>query len=192
VVDEDTIGLHPWHLDSALNIKKAHKFCRMIGETGLDRSEKYKDCLSLQEKMLHVHFDVARICRLPIVLHCVRAHSDLLGILKELRYDGKILLHDFSGNIQQMNDYLNYDVYFSFRRKFEILKVAPQDRIFLETDDQLQLSLQDIYRAAGVNETQIENNFLCIFGDSQNVRSADVIHNFRLAGISNQLSNFIL
>ena len=181
VAGEDTIGIHPWDLNKKADFSKARDYCLMIGETGLDRCERYKQTILEQGKILYLHFEAANKFNLPIVLHCVRAHSDLLKILKDLKYNGKILLHDFAGNAQQLNSYLDYDVYFSFRRKFEILKLAPLDRIFLETDDQTQFSIQDIYQQAGVAEMQFEINFLNLFSDAKDVRSADVVNYFSLA-----------
>lgn len=181
VVGEDTVGIHPWDIEKTPDFRKVRERCLMIGETGLDRSERHKKTIAQQEQLLRIHFDTAAKFNLPIVLHCVRAHSDLLQILKELNYSGKILMHDFAGNFQQMNCYLNYDAYFSFRRKFEVLKIAPRERIFLETDDQTQFSIADIYNEAGVSELQLEKNLLTFFSDLQYVRSADVIDYLRLA-----------
>lgn len=175
VVGEDTVGIHPWDIEKTPDFRNVRERCLMIGETGLDRSERHKHNLIQQEKLLCIHFDAATKFNLPIVLHCVHAHSDLLHVLKELKYSGKILLHDFAGNDQQLNAYLNYDAYFSFRRKFDILKIAPIDRIFLETDDQTQFSIADIYQEAGVSELQLEKNLLTFFSDLEYVRSADVI-----------------
>ena len=185
VVGEDTVGIHPWDLNKKNDFSKAREFCLMVGETGLDRSDRYKDTLPLQTKFLHTHLEAAKTFHLPIVIHCVRAHSDLLWILKESKYPGKILLHDFLGNNEQIEAYLKFDVYFSFRKNFEVLKYAPLDRVFLETDDQKQFSIEDIYKKVGIVELQFEKNYLVFFSDANNVRSADVIDDLRLALKSN-------
>jgi TatD DNase family protein len=186
IVDgEDTIGVHPWKLGELPINKKNNETCLMVGETGLDRSEKYRQSIKDQEISLRIHLETAKHFNIPIVLHCVRAHSDLLHILKEMKFQGKVLLHDFSGNAQEVKAYLKFDVYFSFRRKFELLKIAPIDRVFLETDDQIKFSLHDIYEQAGIPEEQFEKNLLTFFSDTKNVRSADVINYLRIALNSN-------
>jgi TatD DNase family protein len=179
VIEEDTIGIHPWNLGKMPHFNRAAEFCLMIGETGVDRSERHKATLPLQKIFLERHLEAAKIFQLPIVIHCVRAHSDLLKILKDRNYTGKILLHDFSGNMEQLSAYLKFDAYFSFRRKFEILRQAPIERIFLETDDQEQISLTEIYKQADINELQFEKNLLEFFSDSKDVRSTNVINYFR-------------
>jgi len=181
VIGEDTVGVHPWDVDKIPDFRKARDYCLMVGETGLDRSEKYKHTLDVQIRFLRAHLATALHFKIPIVLHCVRAQSDLLHILKDMRYNGKVLLHDFAGNAQHLEAYLNFDVYFSFRRNFEILKIAPIDRIFLETDDQTQFSIADIYHQSEIPEAQLEKNFLCFFSDAQNEGSTDVINYLRIA-----------
>lgn len=185
VVDEDTVGIHPWNLNKDYDFSKAKKKCLMIGETGLDRTDQYKDTIEDQKANLIFHFKLAEKFNLPIVVHCVRAHSDLLGILKKINFKGKILLHDFTGNIAQINSYLKYDVYFSFRRNFEKLPMIPVSRIFLETDDQFAFSIEDIYRLAQIPESQFEKNLLEFFSNSQDVSSSDIVYDFTLATIAN-------
>lgn len=186
IVDgEDTIGVHPWKLGKLPINNNYNEHCLMIGETGLDRSDKYKQTIKNQEISLRIHLAAAKHFKLPVILHCVRAHSDLLHLLKELKYEGKVLLHDFSGNAQELNAYLKFNVYFSFRRKFEILKLAPVERIFLETDDQNKYSLKEIYEQAGIPEVQFEKNLLTFFSDTKNVRSTDVVNYLSLALKSN-------
>lgn len=181
VIGEDSVGIHPWDIDKNPDFSKAGKVCVMIGETGLDRSFKYKETLLKQENLLRIHLEAASYFKLPVVVHCVRAHSDLLKILKEKKFEGRILLHDYSGNLQQIASYLRYDVFFSFRRRFDLLKGAPIERIFLETDNQIQVSIEEIYKEVGISEIQFEKNLLTFFSDTQYVRSSDVINYFRLA-----------
>ena len=177
----DSIGIHPWNLNKALDFRKAAPQCLMIGETGLDRSDKFKSTLNQQKESLELHFSAANFFQLPIVLHCVWAHSDLLQILKKINFKGKILLHDFSGNLNQMEAFLFYDCYFSIGRKLDSLKWLPTDRIFLETDDHAHLTIEAIYKQAGIGEIQFEKNLLNFFSDTKEVSSADVINYLSLA-----------
>ncbi len=184
VVGKDTIGIHPWDLHKDYDFSNTNNKCLMIGETGLDRSDQFKDTIELQKISLLFHFQLAEKFNLPIVIHCVRAHSDLLGILKKINFKGKILLHDFTGNITQINSYLKYDVYFSFRRNFEKIPMIPVSRIFLETDDQKDILLEDIYRLAQIPESQFEKNLLEFFSNSQDVSSSDIIYDFSLTKLA--------
>jgi TatD DNase family protein len=181
VVDEDTLGIHPWNIDKIPTFSKNRDQCLMIGETGLDRSEKYKTSFLKQEKIFRIHLDLAKKYEVPVVIHSVRAHSDVLRILKSTKFTGKILIHDFSGNLDQIKAYLSFDSYFSFRRNFEVMKQTPVERVFLETDDQIKFNIKDIYIQSEIKEQQIEKNFLAFFSNTKYVRSADVLHDLGLA-----------
>jgi len=89
---------------------------------------------------------------LPAVLH-VRsakenlgaAHEDVLCILRDMNYSGKLVLHCFSGDCRTVNAYLELpaQVYFGIGgsitypgqdQLLEALRIIPEDRMLLETD----------------------------------------------------------
>lgn len=183
IVDgEDTVGIHPWNIDKVMDFRSVNELICMVGETGLDRSNKYKENIELQKKILKIHFTAATFFNLPIVIHCVHAHSDLLQILHEINFKGKILLHDYRGNLIQTNSYLKFDTYFSIRSQNNFI---PLERMFLETDDQTLRSIEEIYQEIGLAEEIFEKNFLTFFSNTQKVCSSDVIDYLRMSLLSN-------
>jgi TatD DNase family protein len=198
VVGKHSLGIHPWDVISPFNksaLRKKmeelksqfHSSILGIGECGLDRRHEGIAEISDQEEVVRWHMDWAVEVNRPLILHCVRAHSDLLKLLKEKNYKGKILLHDFAGNAEEVKAYLKFDAYFSFGarlfKKEDVLSVVPLERVFLETDDQTEYSIAAIYAKASeilttdqkmLEETMMEN--LKRFFDFNDVSSADVIN----------------
>lgn len=142
-----SVGVHPWLLDrykitdvQSLPLPVGRLFG--IGEFGLDR---YRDeNFELQVQFVQEIFGfVAHHSITKIVLHCVRAHSDLLHLIKRFNYKGAVLIHDYQGNMEQTQNWLKYNTYFSFsprslRKKkqlIELLSFIPPDRACVESDD---------------------------------------------------------
>lgn len=204
LVGKHSLGIHPWELtaerskeniEAEFNLLK-QKWCESIlaiGECGLDRARENIAPMELQLAVLEWHLDWARETNRPVIIHCVRAHSDLLMLLKKKKFDGKILLHDYAGNLNEAMKFLGYDVYFSFGARLmnekskapQVFKTLPKERLFLETDDQKEFSIEDIYKKSEILmrmrsdelENLFYNNLLSFFSDLNNVSSSDLIAN---------------
>lgn len=177
-----SVGLHPWFLptnweegrellDNWTTKNQIHSF----GECGLDRLRGPE--LSLQGEFLLKQLEYAQSLKMPFVtLHCVRAFPEMMAVLKESTFKGKILFHDFGGNPDITAQLIKKEnIYFSLYRILErskeseklneTLKFLPLERIFLETDDS-HLSIESQYHLASqvlaipMSEliTQIEDN----------------------------------
>jgi TatD DNase family protein len=202
LVGKHSLGIHPWSLTAERSIetievefeslKRELTYSILaIGECGLDRSREGIADINMQMSVLEWHLDWALKVRRPVIIHCVKAHSDLLMMLKKKRYDGKLLLHDYAGNLNEAMKFLGYDVYFSFgARLFKenskastVYKNLPRERIFLETDDQKEISIEALYKKSEVilrmSQVELENlffkNLLHFFNDLNNVSSSDLI-----------------
>lgn len=104
-------GIHPWHVNDEFSTKELEKLLRtqihlhqpnFIGETGLDA---LKPDLDLQLEYLKVHLKLAQEFNLPIVLHCVRAHNQLLQILGSYPHV-RGMVHAYNGNTDTAKQYL--------------------------------------------------------------------------------------
>jgi TatD DNase family protein len=151
-------GWHPWdiedydlpQIDNSLNEIVALKYLLAIGECGLDRSIKIS--FEKQAEVFKLHLKTAKEHVKPLIIHCVRAYSDLLQMLMSENFNGKFILHNFNGNRYQIDSILKFDAYFSLGKQLlnpiprfcESLKYIPVERIFLETDDSA-ISINDIY-----------------------------------------------
>lgn len=198
IVGIHTFGIHPWELltsfsrnnfDESWQRFKDKKNYYVVGECGLDRAREGLASIEDQKHVLIKHLELAEEKKKPIVLHTVRAFSDLLGILKKMKFTQHIMLHDFSGNEVEMKELLKYPVFFSYGSRIfknnQMLKLTPRECLLFETDDQTEFSIEDIYKKASeslecnMEELQaiVEKNFLRFLGQLDNVSTADFIKN---------------
>lgn len=105
-----SIGLHPWWADSfpladlPSALQKALPGAVAVGECGLDA---LKDIdMALQIAVLRCHIDAAKQHRLPLILHCVKAHEEMLTLLKALRPEAGGVVHGFGGSLEIAREYL--------------------------------------------------------------------------------------
>lgn len=117
-----------------------------VGECGLDASHAKRrgESLAWQIAVLEQQLQLAKKLRLPVVVHCVRAHGQLLDVLRRvgpLPLGG--VLHAYSGSAELVRQYVDQGFYFGFggavtlpraKRVRRALLAVPQDRLLLETD----------------------------------------------------------
>lgn len=147
-------GVHPWHAHAvqdtaefafALDDYLYRYPTAEVGETGLDASDKHRHTLEAQRLLLHLHLGAAFRHERLVHLHCVRAHAELLAILKERARCNtlpRVLLHAWNGSHELAREFLALGAIFSvgFRelshpRSQERYARIPHDRLFPESDD---------------------------------------------------------
>ncbi|HSH50183.1 MAG TPA: TatD family hydrolase, partial [Bacteroidales bacterium] len=154
-----TAGLHPWHADQlTLNqiekkLKKliSAKEIIAIGETGLDKLKDVKWETQLQ--VLKKHIEISEKFQLPLVIHSVKAHNEILKLKKDTGAKSIWVIHNFTGSKQMAMDFLNHGFYLSIchhiknknSRINQFFHQLPKDRIFLETDD-FDISIKELYQ----------------------------------------------
>ena len=148
-----------------------------IGECGIDRA-----CgidFDIQKDVFIKQIEISEQYNKPMIIHAVRAHSDIISIRKETKAKMPWIIHGFQGNEQIVNQYLRHNIYLSLgdvlfkneSRAAELLKIIPSERLFLETDVS-ERSIADVYEKASVLSgrslddlrSDIFNNFVKIFG----------------------------
>jgi TatD DNase family protein len=115
-----------------------------LGETGLDY---YHEDVppDVQKVYFEKQINLASRLDLPLVIHCRDAMPDLLDILKEKASGRKIMMHCFSGTVEEANKCLalGENVFISiagpvtFAKAFErheVTRAVPLDRLLVETD----------------------------------------------------------
>ncbi len=179
------VGLHPWNAQAGAFPSQAEAFarlekwarapqCLMVGESGLDKIKGADGpAWQLQRDWCQHHLKLAQELGKPIVLHCVRAYQQMLALLKEARYTGPVLFHDYNGGPEDTRALLKAaDCYFSygqtlFRAKskgLDSLALVPVERLFLETDDSGR-DIQEVYeKIPKGREVDFEGNFKRLFG----------------------------
>ena len=112
-----------------------------IGETGLDGATGARE---RQEELLRLHVRAARLAKLPLVVHVLRAHDTAPRILREERA-GEVggVMHSYSGGAELVPIYRDLGFAFSFagpvtydnaRRPLEAVRVIPEELLLVETD----------------------------------------------------------
>jgi TatD DNase family protein len=126
-----------------------------IGEFGLDyyyepKSKAKRESQRMQQKTtLALQLKLAEELQLPVILHCRKAHEDLLEILttryKTQNTKMRGVVHCYTGDLKQAEQFYNLGLYFGFNGLIfkdvpalpnpeEIIASIPLDRIVLETD----------------------------------------------------------
>jgi len=142
------VGIHPHDADkftdeSEAEIRRLAKEKKVvaIGEIGLDYYKNYSEH-SNQESLFKKLLKVALDFDLPLIVHSRQAQEETLKILQE-NTPRKVVLHCFSGDQDFLDKCLGMGFFISFTcnityKKAEnlrkLVKGAPLERIFLETD----------------------------------------------------------
>lgn len=154
-----SVGIHPWFAaEKNVNfVEKMEAFLALenvvaIGEIGLDRVKNVS--FSLQIATFEAQLFFAEKYQKPVILHCVKAISDIFPYLKKSAVP--FIFHQFDGNEVQLKQLLPYPAYFSFGKNLfnapksqNVFKAIPDNRYFLETDT-AALRIEKVYQQAAL------------------------------------------
>ncbi|MDN3585574.1 TatD family hydrolase [Pedobacter aquatilis] len=154
-----SIGLHPWYASKdKLEIQLRYlqvlsKQCnvKLIGECGLDKLR--GESLEIQTYILEQQISIAEELNKPLILHCVKAFSELIEIKERLKVKVPMIIHGFAKNEILGKQLLDKGFLLSFG--VAILKensgaaklIQESNNFFLETDDS-DVSIEELYQAA--------------------------------------------
>lgn len=121
------------------NENAAH--CVAVGECGLDKM--ISTPLALQQQMLTLHIEVANQIHKPLIIHCVRAHNELIALLKKHKPGWGGVIHAFSGSYEVAQQYVDLGLYLgvggtityerAHKTRAAVAKI-PLEFLVLETD----------------------------------------------------------
>lgn len=173
-----SVGIHPWQLgsydwtDTAFRAHfeslVRHPQVLAVGEAGLDKLISVS--LYSQTDALRYQADVAEAIDKPLILHLVKATTELLVLKRELNPRVPWIVHGFRGKAQLALDLVRHGLYLSFGARYqeEALRQMPADRLFLETDE-IDSAISDLYeRAAFIRGVTCDELMETV---SRNVRS---------------------
>ncbi len=156
-----TIGLHPWYItkescsDNLSILEKIiiEKSIYAIGECGLDKLIDVD--YNLQIELFKSQILLSEKYKLPIIIHQVKSHEEILKIKREMNPAQPWIIHGTRMKWSITNELLNAGMYLSFGHHliksephlFETLLQTPKDKIFLETDN-CSIAIDDIFAAA--------------------------------------------
>lgn len=115
--------------------------CVAVGECGLDKMISIP--LALQQQLLVVHIEVANQLQKPLIVHCVKAHNELITLLKKHKPHYGGVIHAFSGSYEIAREYVDLGFYLGVggtityeraqKTRAAVAKI-PLDWLVLETD----------------------------------------------------------
>ena len=143
------LGLHPWYVEehsehdlSALRdaLSGNPGRCVALGECGLDRLH---GDFSEQFPWFEAQVDIAAQTHFPLVIHSVKAHDEVYEVLRRKRFEGRVLVHGFSGSYQQASKLIDLGCFIGVggvithpraRKTRDTIARLPVDALVLETD----------------------------------------------------------
>ena len=145
-----SVGFHPHNAkdfkieflkDMSVYLNDPKAIC--LGEMGLDFNRNFS---SKDEQILcfESQLSLANSINKPLFLHQRDAHEEFLSILDNYKFNQKLIVHCFTGNLSELEDYLKRDFYIGItgwvcdlKRGKELRKCInqiPEDKLLIETD----------------------------------------------------------
>jgi len=154
-----SVGLHPWFVEEETwpdVFEEMKNWSReqsvvAIGETGLD-----KVCttdMQLQEKIFAAHIRWANETAKPLIVHCVKAHAEVMQLLAAEKNQVPVIFHGFNKSKELALQLVSRGYYLSFGKAIEravmadVLSALPIGQVFLETDKS-DVTIQQLYTMA--------------------------------------------
>lgn len=139
-----SVGIHPWETstcdENKLNLANKlmqQEHVKAIGECGLDRLKGAS--IERQKEIFEQHIDWANELNKPLIIHCVKAYSDILYYLKFIRVP--VIMHGFKGKLAEAEELIRKGAVLSFGERILndenlqiIVKKTPLNQMFFETD----------------------------------------------------------
>ena len=164
-----SIGIHPWDLTAENSErlwgvlqrelerrKSENRPFVAIGEAGLDKLAAAP--MELQVEIFERQVALSEDCRLPLIIHCVKAVDELLAVKKRLAPLQPWIWHGFRGKAEQASQLLRHGFYLSLGEHYsqEAMREIPASRLFLETDESAPDIRELTRRAAEVRGVDAE------------------------------------
>lgn len=150
-----SVGIHPWYIDTedferqwiTLQVGVRAPGVVAVGEAGLDKLALAP--LAVQQEVFRRQALLAEESAKPLIVHCVKAWGELMGLRKKIRPRMPWIVHGFRGNRSLAQQLIGCGCYISLGDRFreEVLTPAVVPYLFLETDDR-QVSVRNVYAAA--------------------------------------------
>lgn len=182
-------GLHPWYLKTKEQnnellkmLEEALEFDHVcfVGECGLDKI--VETDFEEQKRVFRAQSFMAEEFKRPLVIHCVKAYSEILELHKKLHPEMPWIMHGYTGNVETTQQMAKKLIHFSFgeilfkanAKAIESFKNLPLERIFFETDEHggdvaeiykkgaelKNISIDTLANAVWNNFSRVENSLL--------------------------------
>jgi len=155
-----SVGLHPWHIgginedNEALQmVESALEFDHVIfvGEAGLDKIK--ENDFAEQQRVFEAQAFMAEEYQYPLVIHCVKAYSEVMELRKKMKPVMPWIMHAYNGSLELTLQMVEMGFLFSFgeilfhenAKAIESFRFLPVNKIFFETDE-ADTAVETIYR----------------------------------------------
>jgi TatD DNase family protein len=173
-----SVGIHPWYIQDwqtqliEIEAIANNKNVLAIGECGLDRLIKIP--INEQVPIFEAQVQLAEQLNKPVVIHCVKAHNDLIAWKKQRKTTVPLIVHGFNNNRQILDQLLKNGFDISLGTALlnansnasKSIRHIPINRLFLETDDSItpieivyQVAAQRLNCEIDILQKQISDNF---------------------------------
>ena len=149
-----SLGIHPWKVTEnyAETIKNIETLLVekpsivAIGETGLDRLKGAE--LSLQMDCFKAHVELSERFQKPLIIHCVRAFSEIAQLHKSLSPTMPWIIHGFRANEKVAQMLSAHGIYMSVgeHSPSQSLRAIPTELLLAETDDTQSITIEEVYQ----------------------------------------------
>ena len=173
-----SVGIHPWDVTAqskGLRFEYLYEVARLpqvlaIGEAGLDK--KQTTPLAFQQTIFELQIKLAETVQKPLLIHCVKAWSELIAIKRQFKPNQPWIIHGYRGNTILAQQLLKHGFYLSYATYYNsnALPFGCLDHLFIETDDSettIQSNYTQIASHLGVDILQLQqviaNNFRFVF-----------------------------
>lgn len=170
-------GIHPWYIDENFDLQfetlkryQAQEGVIAVGECGLDKmtSTPWEKQVMAFEKQIELANEINK----PIIIHCVRAYSEVFSSLTAKNNKVPVMMHGYAKNWALAETLLKNGYYLSLGPHIlqggmlEVIRNIPLDRVFLECDDK-NAKISEIYayfcRARKLSMQELEQQILLNF-----------------------------
>ena len=145
-----SVGFHPHNAkdfkieflkDMSVYLNDPKAIC--LGEMGLDFNRNFS---SKEEQILcfESQLSLANSISKPLFLHQRDAHEEFLSVLDNHKLNQKLIVHCFTGNLSELEEYLKRDFYIGItgwvcdlkrgKELRECINQIPEDKLLIETD----------------------------------------------------------
>jgi len=137
-------GIHPWYCeDLPQNITDYLQTtkCCAVGEIGLDYT--CQQSRKFQQQIFVTQLKLAKQLNLPVILHVIKSHADVIFLLKQYKLARAGIVHAFNGSFEQAKEYIKLGFCLGFggvatypkaTKLQQTLAKLPLQNIVLETD----------------------------------------------------------
>lgn len=170
-------GIHPWYIDADFELQfetlkryQDQEGVIAVGECGLDKLTATP--WELQVMAFERQIELANELNKPIIIHCVRAYSEVFSSLTAKHNQVPVMMHGYAKNWDLAATLLKHGYYLSLGPHIlkggmmEVIRQIPLDRLFLECDDK-NAKISEIYayfcRARKLSMQELEQQILLNF-----------------------------